>query len=58
MEEKKHLLMSIRLHNLNPFEKTLMEAPESVSEKPLFLSIFFDESVRNGQDYEPYTYNW
>ena len=50
MEEKKHLLVSIRLHNLNPYEKTLMEAPESVSEKPLFLSIFFDKSVRNGQD--------
>ena len=58
MEEKKHLLLSIRLHNLNPYEKTLMEEPDSVSEKPLFLSIFIDESVRNGQDSEPYTYNW
>ena len=50
MEEKKHLLVSLRLHNLNPYEKTLTEAPESVSEKPLLLSTFFDESVRNGQD--------
>ena len=58
MEEKKHLLVSIRLHNLNPYEKTLMEAPESLSEKPLFLSIFFDESVKNAQVKESYTYNW
>ena len=50
MEEKKHLLMKIRLRNLNPYEKTLMEAPESVSEKPMFLKLFLDKSVRNGQD--------
>ena len=49
MVKKKYLLVSIRLHNLNPYEKTLMEAPESLSEIPLFLSIFFDESVRNAQ---------
>ena len=46
MEEKKHLLVSTRLHNLNPYEKTLVEALESQSEKHLFLSMFFDESVR------------
>ena len=50
MEEKKYLLVSIRLHNLNPYEKTLMEAHESLSEKAVFLSIFFNKSVRNDQD--------
>ena len=57
MEEKTHLLVSIRIHNLNPYEKTLIEATESLSEKPLFLSIFFDESVRNAPVSESYTYN-
>ena len=47
--KKRHLLVSIRLHNLNPYKKTLMEAPKSLSEKPMFLSIFFDESKRNAQ---------
>ena len=37
---KKHLLVSIRPHNLKPSEKPLMEAPKSLTEKPLFLSIF------------------
>ena len=46
MEEEKHLLVSKRLHNLNPYEKTLVEAPEWLCEKPLFLSMFFYESMR------------
>ena len=45
MEEKKHLQVSKRLHNLNTYEKTLVEAPEPLCEKPLFRSDFFDESV-------------
>ena len=46
MEEKKYLQVSKRLHNLNTYEKTLVEAPEWLCEKPLFRSMFFDESVR------------
>ena len=46
MKENKYLLVSRRLHNLNPYGKTLMEAPESLSEKHLFLSMFFDEFLR------------
>ena len=46
---KKYLLVSIRSQDLNPVEYTLMEAPKSLCEKPLFLSIFFNKSIRNAQ---------
>jgi len=49
MHEKKHLVVSIRPHNLNPDEKTLMEAPKSLWEKPKFLSIFTNEYVWKAQ---------
>ena len=38
--------MSIRPHNLNPFEKTLMETLKSLCGKTKLLSIFFKETVR------------
>ena len=45
--KKKHLFVEIRPQNLNPVEWTLMEALEQLCEKSKFLSIFFNECVRN-----------
>ena len=50
--------MSIKPHNLNSVEKTLIEPLKSLWEKTKFISIFFNETVRKAQFDKFDTYVW